>query len=364
MIIAFFIFLGMFAVVLFIGSAKQRYGSKAKESIDSNEVLLSVIIPFRNEEANLPKLIESINKQSFSPHEILFIDDHSEDKGEQLLQKAFSGEKYVSIISLPATVKGKKNAIDIGVRTATGNYCLTLDADVEFSEDYLKSMSKYSNSDMIIAPVIMLSNSLWSHLFAFEYMLFNAFNYTFSSFYINSASGANLFFSREKYLVFNTLSRHESLASGDDHFLLRDFQQNNAKITLSNQLEHAVYSRSTDSWQEYFNQRIRWISKTKIKSNWKERSVGALLMFYLIGSYALAISLLVQEEYNLFFGVLGLRFLIDLFVYSNYTARLGTLKLFILYPVFFALYPILFVSVLIGSLIYQPKWKGRPIVKK
>ncbi|MBD3317870.1 MAG: glycosyltransferase, partial [Chitinivibrionales bacterium] len=38
----------------------------------------TVIIPARNEENNLPRLLESLNRQRVAPQRILVVDDHSE----------------------------------------------------------------------------------------------------------------------------------------------------------------------------------------------------------------------------------------------------------------------------------------------
>ena len=110
MIVTYFTFLGVFAVLLVISAAKHKKFEEAKQ--DSK--LLTVIIPFRNEEANLPGLIKSIQAQTVLPYEILFIDDHSLDKGKELLETVFLGKTFVSIISLPDSVEGKKGAIDFG----------------------------------------------------------------------------------------------------------------------------------------------------------------------------------------------------------------------------------------------------------
>jgi len=364
MIAFFFIVVGLFAFLLIVGSISGRDTQDVIPKTESDKSLVSVLIPFRNEEHNLPQLIDSIRNQLTLPHEILLLDDHSTDNGKQLLEAAFFDDKHIMIHSLPTNVEGKKAAIAAGVSLASGDYCLTLDADVRFSSCFFKDLVDLPKSDMLIRPVVMTSSTFLSGLFAFEYMMFNAFNFTFAPFYVNSASGANLLFSREKYVKFTSLREHQSLASGDDHFLLRDFQKNNAKIALSNQLNSAVYSSSCLSWKDYFNQRIRWLSKTKVKSNWKELFIGALLTFYLIGSFVLAIFLLSEKNGIQFFGVLSVRFLLDLFVFSNFTARLGVVKLFLFYPIFLAFYPILFITVLFGSLFYRPKWKGRALLKK
>ena len=191
------VLLGIFAILLFISVIKHNRIQEVKQ----DGKLLSVIIPFRNEEANLPSLIKSIQAQAVLPHEILFIDDHSLDKGKKLLESVFLGKSFVSIISLPDLVEGKKGAIDFGVKLSTGDYCLTLDADVEFDKKFFWCMLKKMNADMTIGAVIMTSDSFLSRLFSFEYMLFNAFNFSFSSFFVNSASGANLLFSKGDSLL-------------------------------------------------------------------------------------------------------------------------------------------------------------------
>jgi glycosyltransferase involved in cell wall biosynthesis len=360
MIAVYFIFLGLFAVLLFISAAQH----KKYEEVEQESKLLTVIIPFRNEEANLPGLIKSIQAQAVLPHEILFIDDHSSDNGTKLLESEFLGIPDISIISLPNALGGKKEAIDFGVKRATCDYCLTLDADVEFDKMFFRCILKNLNADMMIGSVIMKSDSFLSRLFSFEYMLFNAFNFSFSSFFVNSASGANLLFSREKYISVNSLTRHSAIASGDDYFLLRDFQHHSASIVLNNQLDIAVYTKSASGWSDYFNQRIRWLSKTRTALNSKELVVGLVLIVYLIGSFVLSTYLLYQKNFVLLFVLLGVRFLIDLFVYSNYAARLGALKLFLIYPVFFILYPFMFCAIAAGTFLYRPKWKGRPLIKK
>ena len=360
MIVAYFTFLGVFAVLLVISAAKHKKFEEAKQ--DSK--LLTVIIPFLNEEANLPGLIKSIQAQTVLPYEILFIDDHSLDKGKELLETVFLGKTFVSIISLPDSVEGKKGAIDFGVKLSTGYYCLTLDADVEFDKFFFECMLKKMNADMTIGAVIMKSDSFLSRLFSFEYMLFNAFNFSFSSFFVSSASGANLLFYKEKYFEVNSLPQHSALASGDDYFLLKDFQHHSASIILNNHADNAVYTKSVGGWKDYFNQRIRWLSKTKTTLNWKELVVGLALVVYLIGSFVLAIYLFYHNNFTLFYSLIGVRFLIDLFVYSNYAARLGILKLFLIYPVFFVFYPFLFSAVVFGTFFYRPKWKGRGLVKK
>ena len=48
---------------------------------------ISIIIPARNEENNLPILLKSLKKQSLQPDEILVVDDDSEDETATIARK-------------------------------------------------------------------------------------------------------------------------------------------------------------------------------------------------------------------------------------------------------------------------------------
>lgn len=49
----------------------------------------SVIIPVKNEATNIVLCIKSILKQSFSPHKIIIVDDHSTDDILEILENNF-----------------------------------------------------------------------------------------------------------------------------------------------------------------------------------------------------------------------------------------------------------------------------------
>lgn len=67
----------------------QAHGTAGREKI-------SVIIPARNEENILPALLDSLNKQTTKPGEIIVVDDHSEDKTKE------TAEKFgVTVVSAP-----------------------------------------------------------------------------------------------------------------------------------------------------------------------------------------------------------------------------------------------------------------------
>ncbi len=363
MIAGYFIFLCVFGLVLFTSAAYKHTCSNRSHEPMRNTFSISVIIPFRNEIDNLPHLIECIHQQEEFPLEILFIDDHSSDSGINLLIDTFVNNDRVRVLKLPANLEGKKASVRLGVEQARGSHCLTLDADVHFHSTFFNALNNSRCSDMKISPVIMASETFLGRIFGFEYMFFNALNFSLSGLYVSSASGANLLFNREKYIIWDSSDTHNYLASGDDHFLLRDFQANRASIDVTNSIELAVTTPSVNTWKGYFNQRVRWLSKLKSKSNWKEWILGLVLSLYFIGSFILFVQLSITGNLVGVMTLFGIRLAIDWFAFSNYASRLHLLKMIKVYPIFFVVYPVLFLLVIILSLFHIPKWKGRDVLK-
>ncbi len=91
---------------------------------------LSIIIPARNEELNLPRLLESIAHSATRPTEVLVIDDGSTDDSAAVA--ACSGARVLTSAAKPDGWTGKSWACYQGAQNATGELLLFLDADTYF----------------------------------------------------------------------------------------------------------------------------------------------------------------------------------------------------------------------------------------
>lgn len=103
----------------------RQAGSSARQR--SSEPKISVIIPARNEEHSLPRLLASLRAQSLRPAEIIVVDDHSEDRTAELAGEA--GTKVIRAEPLPQGWLGKPWACWQGARAAGGETLIFLDAD-------------------------------------------------------------------------------------------------------------------------------------------------------------------------------------------------------------------------------------------
>ena len=110
-----------------------------KEGEISGEYKVSVIIPARNEEKNLDKLLYLLQKQTYKPYEVIVVNDNSEDNTEEVAKRY--GVKVVSLYEDPPEGwVGKNWAIWNGYLESRGEILLFLDADVEPREEFIEVM--------------------------------------------------------------------------------------------------------------------------------------------------------------------------------------------------------------------------------
>jgi 4,4'-diaponeurosporenoate glycosyltransferase len=112
---------------------------------------VSVIIPARNEEHNLPILLGSLASQPVKPHEILVVDDGSTDRTAELARQL--GATVIRSQPLPDGWRGKTWACSQGGQAATGELLLFVDADTWFEPDGLAlSLSGYASGALSVGP--------------------------------------------------------------------------------------------------------------------------------------------------------------------------------------------------------------------
>ena len=94
---------------------------------------VSAIIPARNEEVNIARVVRSLAHQQ-DLREILVVDDQSTDRTREILaslEREIPSLRALRVESLPAGWLGKTYAAAHGAREATGEWFLFTDADTE-----------------------------------------------------------------------------------------------------------------------------------------------------------------------------------------------------------------------------------------
>jgi len=144
-IINIFPFLSLF-------SFAKIYYLRKRSKTENGKKLMSLIIPCKNEEGNISKIVkESKDKISF-PYQIVFIDDCSSDQTNKNMILENEKNKEVNMKIINGKGEGKSRAVNLGVRNADGYYCAILDADLTVRMEDLNlfySAISIGNGDLI-----------------------------------------------------------------------------------------------------------------------------------------------------------------------------------------------------------------------
>ena len=128
-----FISIALLAVVLAVALFNAATAPMLKKSIGlQNRPRVSVLIPARNEEANIGTCIEGFLSQNYDNFKILVLDDHSTDRTEAIIEKFSEQHPEVQAIRgkpLPAGWLGKNWACHQLSQYANGEILIFTDAD-------------------------------------------------------------------------------------------------------------------------------------------------------------------------------------------------------------------------------------------
>jgi glycosyltransferase involved in cell wall biosynthesis len=128
-------------LVLFFRLGLAIVSGRCRKTPSAEVPSVSVIIPARNEEANLPKVLSSLLRLRVS--EVIVIDDASEDRTRAVAAEFAARDSRVRVLEgapRPAGWAGKNWACQQGALISTGEYLLFTDADTEHVDGSLERM--------------------------------------------------------------------------------------------------------------------------------------------------------------------------------------------------------------------------------
>ena len=115
---------------------------------------ISVIIPTFNRKETLKRAIQSVVMQSYTPYEIIVIDDGSNDGTKEWLKDNFPNVKYIYQMN-----SGVSSARNKGIKFARGDWIALLDSDDEWLPSKLKDQAK--EIELNPAAKFLHTNEIW-----------------------------------------------------------------------------------------------------------------------------------------------------------------------------------------------------------
>lgn len=336
---------------------------KYKEAGLEPQTGFTIIVPFRNEEDNLPNLLRSFSELNYPDNlfEVILVDDSSTEKFQL---KNFRFQVAV-IDTIRVSNSPKKDAISTAMLHVKTQWVITTDADCVVSENWLLTFDNYiqqNDVSMLAGGVTYKCKNSFLHHFQ-QLDLTSLQGATIGSFGIKKAfmcNGANFAYKKSLFEKLNGFEGNNKIASGDDVFLLQTaahlFPDH---VHYLKSEEVIVTTKPTENWKTLFYQRVRWAAKTtSYKSNFG-KILGIIVFFgnlsFVIGFFFFLLMIL---HYQFFFLFAFLKFAVD-FVLLRQTNRFLTksrIKSLILSSLF---YPFFSVAVALYSLFGSYEWKGR-----
>ena len=140
------------SIYLFFNRGKIKFLSQVSTTNSLPEPPVVVIIPVRNEEADLAKALQSVCRLNYQNYRILVINDRSTDRTPEILQEFAIREPKISVLEikeLPPGWLGKNNALYQGYAATSKEWMLFTDADVVYNPNALSKALTYAQDKQL-----------------------------------------------------------------------------------------------------------------------------------------------------------------------------------------------------------------------
>lgn len=248
---------------------KSHFGRELK--LDSKSIPgISVVVAARNEAENLKRLIPELLKQDYPCFELIVVNDRSSDQTERVIKQFQDSDARIRYSATPqeefsGMFFGKKLALSIGIKTASYENLLFIDADcLPSSEQWISKVApQFEEANMLV----MLGMYQQTGGFLNQMQCFESFRIALNAGAFTSRNrafmsvGRNFAYRKSVFYQLNGFSQHIQLRSGDDDLFLQDYQnQNNSRIKTFYQAEAKTISIAESTFRDWFNQKRRHVS--------------------------------------------------------------------------------------------------------
>lgn len=222
------------------------------------DLLVSVVIPIRNEENYVDMFVKSVLKQDFPKEnlELIFVDGMSEDKTLDILK---SYRRIYDFINIYTNYnKTVQYALNIGIKNAIGDIIVRMDVHSEYSEDYISKCVEYLNktgAQNVGGPMVSRGKTPIQKVIAAAYH--SSFALGGGKFHEENFEGyADTVylgaFKKETLLKLNMYD--ENLPRSEDDDLNFRLLESGGKVFITPKIKSIYYPRSTykDLFRQYY----------------------------------------------------------------------------------------------------------------
>jgi len=330
------------------------YKKSAKDN--SKEHPVSVVICARDAADQIEKNIPGVLAQSYrTTHEIVIVNDNSQDDTKYLLEGLFKDFKQLHIVELKQEamhIPGKKFPLSMGIKAARHEVLLLTDADcIPASENWIKRMQDgftngieivlgygaYKKQKGILNRVVRMDTF---HT-AIQYLSFALAQKPYMG------VGRNLAYKRDLFFRQKGFAAYHHLPGGDDDLFINGCADHvNTDIMI--EPDAFTYSDPPGTWAQWFKQKERHNSTGKYYKHQDKLRLGLYMLSHFL-FYPLLVASLFTFDWRWVVGIFSFKYLIQGIVFFKAMKKLkesDLFPLFILWDVWMFFYYMMFISAL------------------
>ena len=324
MIIAAWIIFIFTAIQLWVVLLNAIFRQPLSANLKDFNPLVSILIPARNEEQNIGRLLRAIQKQDWQNFEVLVFNDQSTDKTAQIVEDLSKNDQRIHLINskgLPDYWLGKNFGCYSLAQKAKGHYFLFLDADVHISDSIIAGtvakVQKYKLGLLSIFPKQNMHS--WGEYFTVPIMNFILLS-LLPLVFVRLLPFSSMAAANGQFMLFDAKTYRET----QPHYTFRDNKVEDISIAQSfkkNGIRIACLAgNSSISCRMYssFAEAVNGFSKNVIM--FFGNSGFLAVLFWLIttlGFIPVLVALPLTMVYTYFLMLVAIRFLISVVSHQN-----------------------------------------------
>lgn len=292
--------------MLLNGSVTKRVCIERSSAVDESleirteaGILVSIIMPIRNEAPFIGRSVRCVLAQDFWPGrmEVIIVDGMSSDGTRQVVEKVTSGSKIeVRVVDNPCRVV--PTALNIGLRESQGKIIIRVDGHCEVAADYARrcvEALETTGADCVGGPMVTLGETRLARAIALaQSSVFGVGGVAFRTGRTRAGYVDTVAFGAYRRAVFERIGffDEELVRNQDDEFNFRLIQAG-GKIWMDPSIRSVYYSRATlqSLWRQYLeygSYKVRLIQKRGAVPSWRHLVPG-VFVGALLGSMVLTV---------------------------------------------------------------------------
>ncbi|MEK6800726.1 MAG: glycosyltransferase [Nanoarchaeota archaeon] len=249
------------------------YYKRRQSERESIEKKVTILIPAYNEEKSIEKTIKSALSLNYPKDklEVIIIDDGSKDKTYELA-KRFASNQNLVVKVLTKKNGGKGTALNLGIKNASGEIIVSMDADSFVSPDALKKMVYYFKNEKVMAVTpsmgVYKPSGFLQRIQQIEYYMGVFLRKSFATMNaIHITPGA---FSAYRKSFFEKYGGYDEKNITEDLEIALRIQSKN--FIIENSPKSVVYTIAPKSFRSLLVQRRRWYTGL-VKNLWSYKKL-------------------------------------------------------------------------------------------